>query len=52
MIGNQKNTLHTIERMVTDDDHPWDHIPFDDITNALDAWILLKLQQTIKTVNE
>ncbi|BCX13720.1 MAG: isoleucine--tRNA ligase [Candidatus Dojkabacteria bacterium] len=47
-----KEYLAYNERMVTDDDHPWDHIPFDDITNALDAWILLKLQQTIKTVND
>lgn len=39
-------------RNVTEDSHPWDHIPFDDIENNLDAWILLKLQQTIKEVNE
>ncbi|MCA9381106.1 isoleucine--tRNA ligase [Candidatus Dojkabacteria bacterium] len=39
-------------RNVTADSHPWDHIPFDDIENNLDAWILLKLQKTIKEVNE
>lgn len=30
------------------DDHPWDHIPFDDIDDELDAWILVMLQKTIK----
>ncbi len=34
------------------DSHPWDHIPFDDIDEELDAWIILKLQQTIKSVHE
>src|SRR5690606_6783218 len=29
---------------------PWDHIPFDNVDNELDAWILLRLQQTIKEV--
>lgn len=38
------------ERMVTEDSHPWDHIPFDDIENNLDAWVLLKLQKAIKEV--
>ncbi len=39
------NTRHNFE-----DTHPWDHIPFDDIENELDAWILLRLQQTILNV--
>ncbi len=38
------------ERTVTSDDHPWDHIPFDNVDNSMDAWILLKLQNTIKEV--
>lgn len=38
------------ERNVTEDSHPWDHIPFDDIDNNLDAWILMRLQKTIKKV--
>jgi isoleucyl-tRNA synthetase len=49
----QPNTeLAYNERNVTDDTHPWDHIPFDDIENNLDAWILLKLQNTISEVTE
>lgn len=40
------------ERSVTSDSHPWDHIPFDDVENNLDAWMLLLLQNSIKTVNE
>lgn len=40
------------QRNVTTDEHPWNHIPFDDIDNDLDAWIVLRLQQTIKKVNE
>ncbi len=40
------------KRNVTGDSHPWDHIPFDDIENNLDEWILVKLQKTIKEVNE
>jgi isoleucyl-tRNA synthetase len=39
------------DRNVTDDEHPWDHIPFDDVENPLDAWLILKLQQTIQIVN-
>lgn len=35
-------------RSITTDEHPWDHIPFDDVENELDAWILLRLQETIK----
>ncbi len=35
-------------RNVTGDQHPWDHIPFDDVETELDAWILLRLQETIK----
>lgn len=45
-------TLAYNERNVTDDNHPWDHIPFDDVDSPLDAWIILKLQETIKIVNE
>ena len=40
------------KRKETTDSHPWDHIPFDDIENNLDAWILVKLQKTIKEVNK
>ncbi|MEO6729033.1 MAG: isoleucine--tRNA ligase [Candidatus Dojkabacteria bacterium] len=40
------------KRNVTADTHPWDHIPFDNMTNSLDAWIILKLQQAIKEVTE
>ncbi len=39
------------KRNITADSHPWDHIPFDDIDNNLDEWILLKLQKAIKEVN-
>ncbi|MFS8131409.1 MAG: isoleucine--tRNA ligase, partial [Candidatus Dojkabacteria bacterium] len=39
-------------RNVTADTHPWDHIPFDNMTNNLDAWMILKLQQSIKEVTE
>lgn len=38
-------------RNITGDIHPWDHIPFDDINNEIDAWILVALQKTIKKVN-
>lgn len=38
------------QRKAEDDTHPWDHIPFDNVDNELDAWILLRLQQTIKEV--
>jgi isoleucyl-tRNA synthetase len=34
------------------DEHPWDHIPFDNIEDEIDAWLILKLQKTIKTVVE
>lgn len=40
------------KRRVITDSHPWNHIPFDDITDNRDAWILLKLQKTIKLVNK
>lgn len=40
------------KRMNENDSHPWDHIPFDNVTNELDIWILLRLQETIKSVNE
>lgn len=30
-----------------DDAHPWDHIPFDDIENEINAWIIYRLQETI-----
>ncbi len=40
------------QRLVENDSHPWDHIPFDNVTNELDIWILLRLQETIKSVNE
>lgn len=33
------------------DEHIWDHIPFDDIDDEIDAWILWQLQNTIETVN-
>lgn len=32
------------------DEFPWDHMPFNDLENNLDAWILLLLQETIKEV--
>jgi len=32
--------------------YPWQHMPFNDIQNELDAWILMILQQTIKSVTE
>lgn len=35
-----------------DDTHPWNHIPFDNLENELDAWLILKLQKTIKSVGE
>ncbi len=38
------------KRNVWDDTHPWDHIPFGDIENELDAWILAMLQNTIGEV--
>ncbi len=38
-------------RNVTSDSHPWDHIPFDDIENNLDAWVILRLQQTTKKLS-
>jgi isoleucyl-tRNA synthetase len=40
------------KRVNENDSHPWDHIPFDNVTNELDIWILLRLQETIKSVNE
>ncbi len=40
------------KRLIENDSHPWDHIPFDNVTNELDIWILLRLQETIKAVNE
>jgi isoleucyl-tRNA synthetase len=40
------------DRKGTGDSHPWDHIPFDDLDNNLDAWVVLKLQTTIKSVTE
>ncbi len=39
-------------RTIWDDKHPWDHIPFDDIENELDAWILTELQNTIGKATE
>lgn len=30
-----------------DDAHPWDHIPFDDVENEINAWIIYRLQETI-----
>lgn len=39
-------------RTVWSDEHPWDHIPFDNLDNELDAWILLQLQQTIGEVTK
>lgn len=32
------------------DEYPWDHISFEDVTSDLDAWILCKLQNTIGEV--
>lgn len=40
----QNNRLHF------GDDHPWNHIPFADVANELDAWLLVLLQQTIGEV--
>lgn len=40
------------KRKVLNDAHPWDHIPFDDLTDNRDAWIILKLQKSIESVNE
>src|SRR5690606_10024934 len=45
---NPKESLAYNQRKITSNSHPWDHIPFDDIENELDAWILLRLQETIK----
>lgn len=45
-----KESLAYNERKVESDSHQWDHIPFDNIDNELDAWILFRLQQTIKSV--
>lgn len=39
-------------RKNTKDTHPWNHIPFDDVTDSRDAWIILKLQLAIKNVNK
>lgn len=35
------------KRKNTADTHPWDHIPFDDIENEINAWIIYRLQETI-----
>lgn len=35
------------QRKVITDTHPWDHIPFDDVENELNAWIIYRLQETI-----
>ncbi len=40
------------KRKVEDDTHQWDHIPFDNIEDELQAWLLLRLQKTIKIVTE
>lgn len=45
-----KEQLVYNSRKVENDDHPWDHIPFDNVDNQLDSWILLRLQNTIKVV--
>jgi len=37
-------------RRVFKDNHPWDHIPFDDLEEELDSWIILRLQKTILEV--
>mgnify|MGYP001282539458 CR=1 FL=1 len=37
---------------VNDNGIDWDHIPWTDLDNELDAWIVLRLEETIKTVTE
>lgn len=46
-----RNELAYNKRNVTSDDHPWDHIPFDDVDDNLDAWLLVRLQNTILEVS-
>lgn len=38
------------DRSIWNDEHEWDHMPFDGIENELDAWVLLQLQNTIGEV--
>lgn len=49
---NPRTELAYNQRNITTDDHPWDHIPFDDVENELDGWILLRLQETIRETTE
>lgn len=35
-----------------DDVYPWNHIPFGNIDDELNAWMILRLQQTIKEVTD
>lgn len=34
------------------DDKKWDHMPFGDLDNVLDTWLLTRLQDTIKNVTD
>lgn len=40
------------DRYVSGDEYPWDHIPFGDIENELDAWLLCQLQTVIAEVTK
>jgi len=45
-----KSELALNKRNAFGEDHPWSHIPFGDVANELDAWVLLMLQETIGEV--
>jgi isoleucyl-tRNA synthetase len=45
-----KDNLAYNSRVNEKDPSPWNHIPFSDVENELDAWILVLLQKTIKEV--
>ena len=46
-----REELANNKRIIENDEHPWDHIPFDEPDDELDLWVLVRLQETIKTVN-
>lgn len=47
-----KEELAYNSRKNFDDVHPWDHIPFGNIDDELNAWMIFRLQQTIKEVTD
>lgn len=40
------------KRLNKNNEYLWDHIPFNSLENELDTWILVRLQEVIKIVNE